>query len=83
MVWVQAELGGRALTSGWMWACPTCRDGFHLVADEDSIIVGGLVPASGMCARETRFLSTCPETRPSLTLLEERVAEASQALGVL
>lgn len=45
------------------------------MADEGSIIVGGPGLASGMCGRETRFLSTYPETRLSLTLVEERVAE--------
>lgn len=45
------------------------------MADEDSIIVDGLGLASGMCGRETRFLSTYPEMRPSLTLVEGRVAK--------
>lgn len=45
------------------------------MAGEGSIIVGGLGLASRMCGPETRFLSAYPETRPSLTLVEERVAE--------
>lgn len=45
------------------------------MADEGSIIVGGLGLASRMCGPETHFLSAYPETRPSLTLVEERVAE--------